>query len=164
MDLSKLSTGDKVIAGSGIALFVFSWLPWFKLDLGPFGGTYTQNGWHFFVTGIVPVLLGLAMVAWIVTTKLADVDLPELPIPQALLLLALGGVAAILILLRLLVGGDDAGTDVLSRSFGLFLSLLAAIGLAAGAFLNFQADGGELPGVGGSKGSSTGDGGTQTPF
>lgn len=159
MDLSKLSNGDKVIAGSGIALFIFSWLPWFTYD-----ATFvsvTQNGWHFFFTGIIPVLLGLAMVGWIVGTKLADIDLPELPIPQALLLLAMGGAAAVLIILRLLVGGDDNGTDLLDRSFGLILAVLAAIGLAAGAFLNFQAEGGELPGK--SSGSS-GDSGTPTPF
>lgn len=163
MDFSKLSTGDKVIGGSGIALFLFSWLPWFKLDLGPFGGTYTQSGWHFFVTGIIPVLLGLVMVAWIVTTKLADVDLPELPVPQALLLLAMGGLAAVLVILRLLVGGDDNGSDVLNRTFWLFLAVLSAIGLAAGAFLNFQADGGQLPGSGSSSGGSNGNG-NATPF
>lgn len=158
MDMSKLSTGDKVIAGSGLALLIFSFFPWFSYDAGPFGSV-SQSGWHFFVTGIVPVLLGLIMIGWIVATKLAEIELPELPVPQGLLLLGMGGAAAILIILRLLIGGDDAGTDLLERSFGLFLSLLAAIGLAAGAFLNFQADGGQLPGK-----PSSGDSGTPTPF
>lgn len=158
MDLKKLSLGDKVIAGSGLALFIFSFFPWFKYDFGAFGGSYKQSGWHFFFTGIVPTLLGLVMVAWIVATKVAEIDLPDLPVPQGLLMLGLGGVAALLVVLRLLIGGDDAGTDVLDRSFGLFLAVLAALGLAGGGFLKFTEEGGELP----KKGSSAG-GGTQPP-
>jgi len=161
MDLNKLTTGDKVIGGSGIVLFIFSFLPWFKYD----GGfvTVTQSGWHFFFTGIIPVLLGLVMIAWIVATKLADVDLPELPVPEGLLLLGMGALAAVLVILRLLIGGDDAGTDLLDRTIWLFIAVLAAIGLAGGAFVRFQEDGGELP----TKGSSStggGNGAPPTPF
>ena len=32
MDLTKLTLGDKVLAGSGLALFVFSFLPWFGVE------------------------------------------------------------------------------------------------------------------------------------
>lgn len=152
MDLSKLSTGDKVIGGSGIALLLFSFLPWFTFSA--FGITATQNGFDYFFTGIIPVLLGLAMVGWIVGTKLAGVELPELPIPEGLMLLVMGGVAALLVIFRLLVGAGDDPADVLDRSFGLFLSVLAVLGLVGGAFLRFQEDGGELPGKGGSSGSS----------
>jgi hypothetical protein len=158
MDLSKLSLGDKVIAGSGLALFIFWFFPWFKYDFGGFIPDVTQKGTHFFFTGTVPMLLGLVMIAWVVATKLAQVDLPELPIPQGLLLLGMGGLAAILVVLRLLIGGDDAGTDVLDRTFGIFLATLAALGLAAGGFLKFQEDGGELPKSGGPQG-----GGNQPP-
>lgn len=160
MDLSKLSLGDKVIAGSGLALLIFWFFPWFKYDFGGFTNySVKQAGTHFFFTGTIPMLLGLVMIAWVIATKLAQIDLPELPIPQGLLLLGLGGLAAILVVLRLLIGGDDAGTDVLDRSFGIFLATLAAVGLAAGGFLKFQEDGGELPKTGG---GST-DGGSQPP-
>jgi len=156
MDFSKLSLGDKVLAGSGIALFIFSFFPWFEWSA--FGYSATQNGWHFFMTGIIPTLLGLVLVAWVVATKVADVDLPELPIPEGLLLLIIGGLAAVLVVLRLLIGGDDAGTDVLDRTFGMFLATIAALGLAGGGFLKFQESGGEMPNKSG--GSS---GGTQPP-
>jgi hypothetical protein len=160
VDLSKLSLSDKIIAGSGLVLLIASFLPWFTFSA--FGVSASQSGWDYFFTGIVPVLIGLVMVGWIVGTKLAEVDLPELPIPEGLMLLAMGGAAALLVVLRLLIGaGDDPG-DVLDRSFGLFLAVLAAIGLAAGAFLKFQEDGGELPGAGGSGGSSSGT--PPTPF
>lgn len=159
MDLNKLSTGDKVIGGSGIALLIFSFFPWFSFDAGPFGSV-SQSGWDFFFTGIIPVLLGVALVGFVVATKLMDVAMPDLPVPQPLLILGLGGAAALLVVLRLLMGGDDGGTGALDRSFGLFLSVLAAIGLAAGAFLKFQEEGGELP----TKGGSSGQGGSATPF
>src|SRR4051812_32350694 len=105
MDLNKLSTGDKVIAGSGIALFIFAFFPWFTFDAGSFGSV-NQSGYHFFFTGIIPVLLGLIMIGFIVSTKMADVELPEMPVKHAHLLLGLGIAAAVLIILRLLVGGD----------------------------------------------------------
>lgn len=155
MDLSKLSLSDKIIGGSGIALLVFSFFPWFSADFGFV--SVSANGWDYFFTGIVPVLLGLVMVAWIVATKLADVELPEIPVPEGLLLLALGGAAAVLVVLRLLMGED--GVD---RSIGLFLATLAALGLAGGAFLKFQEDGGELPGSGSSSGGASGT--PPTPF
>lgn len=157
MDLTKLSTGDKVVAGSGLALLVFSFLPWFKWEA--FGYSASQNGWDYFFTGIIPVLLGLALVGYVVATKLLDgMTLPDLPVPYPLVVLGMGGLAALLVLLRMLIGADDNGTDVLDRGIGIFLSTLAALGLGAGAFLKFQEDGGELP-----KGGSSGQSGSQPP-
>lgn len=156
MDLSKLSLGDKIILGSGVLLLVFYLFPWFTFDY--VYGTYKQSGSHFFFTGTVPMLLGLVMVGWVVATKLASIELPDLPVPAGLLMLGMGGAAALLVVLRLLLGGDDAGTGALDRSFGLFLATLAALGLAGGGFLKFQEDGGELPKSGGNS-----SGGTQPP-
>ncbi|HEX2576001.1 MAG TPA: hypothetical protein VHK88_06595, partial [Aquihabitans sp.] len=82
----------------------------------------------------------------------------DLPAPWPLVVLGLAAIAALLVLLRLLMGGDDEGTDVLERSIGLFLSTLAVLGLAGGAFLKFQEDGGKLP----TKGGGTSTGGTST--
>ena len=80
MDFSKLTLGDKVLAGSGIALFIFSFFTWFKIDT-PFGD-YSETAWDYFFTGIVPVLLGLALVAYVVVTKLLDgVETPHAPRP-----------------------------------------------------------------------------------
>ncbi|MCB0965126.1 MAG: hypothetical protein KDA98_17750 [Acidimicrobiales bacterium] len=162
MDLSKLSTGDQVIGGSGIALFLFSFFPWFGVDGYSGGG----NAWDVgFFTGILPTLIGLAMVGWVAATKLFDVELPELPIPEGLLLLGLGAFAALLIILRLLMGyevGNAVFSVSLDRKFGLFLATLAGIGLAGGGFLKFQEGGGQMPGK--SSGGSTGDGGNATPF
>lgn len=156
MDLTKLTLGDKVLAGSGLALFIFSFFPWFGVDGYGGGG----NAWDVgFFTGILPTLIGMLLVAYVVLTKLVDgVQIPELPVPEGLAVLGLAGVAALLIVLRLLMGYEVLGFD-LDRKAGLFLSTLAALGMAGGAFLKFQEDGGELP-----KGGGQSSGQPPTPF
>ncbi len=161
MDLSKLSLGDKVLGGSGLALFVFSFFNWFTLNTGFY--SYTESAWDYLFTGIIPVLLGLVLVGYVVVTKLLDaVKLPDLPIEYPVAVLGTACLAALLVILRLLIGGDDNGTGVLDRGLGLFLSTLAVLGLAGGAFLKFQEDGGQLPTKG--DGDDIGASGTPTPF
>ena len=42
MDLSKLTTSDKLIAGGGIVLFISMFLPWYGIDAG-FGDDVEQR-------------------------------------------------------------------------------------------------------------------------
>lgn len=153
MDLNKLSTSDKVIAGSGIVLFVAYFLPWFKVDFGPFGGSATASGSDVgFLWATLPMLLGLAAAGIVIASKLFDVKLPDLPIPWGQAFLGAGALAAVLVVLKLIIGEDPS--ELIDRSFGLFLAALAAIGLAVGGFLKFQEGEG-----------STGDSGTgSAPF
>ena len=138
MDLKKLSQGDQIIGASGILLLIFSFLPWFKIeiDLGPFGGgSATANGWDYFLTGIVPVLLGLIMIAHVAITNFSpQTKLPTLPVTWGQVHMGLGGLAAVLVILRLLIGEDDP----VKRSYGLFLAALAALGLAVGGFFKMK--------------------------
>ncbi|MFP4513445.1 MAG: hypothetical protein ACLFRV_10925 [Acidimicrobiales bacterium] len=138
MDLSKLSTSDKVISGSAIALLIFSFFPWFSADTGGFGPSYSESGWDFFLTGILPVLLGIVMLAHVAITAFSpDTKLPDLPATWGQIHLGAGAASAVLVLLRLLMGAEVGGFN-LDRSFGIFLAAVAAIGLAAGGFLKFQ--------------------------
>ena len=138
MDLKKLSQGDQIIGASGILLLIFSFLPWFKIeiDLGPFsGGSATANGWDYFFTGIIPVLLGLIMIAHVALTNFSpQTKLPTLPVTWGQVHMGLGGLAAVLVVLRLLIGEEDP----IDRSYGLFLAALAAIGLAVGGFFKMK--------------------------
>jgi hypothetical protein len=127
MDLSKLTQGEKVIAGSGVALLIFSFLPWF--EIGPFD----NNGWDNFLS-LLGILIGIAMVIVVLVQRFTTTQLPRLPVPwtQAMLI---GGVASfVLVLLQFLVGDEISGVDM-DRQFGLFLGLLASAGLAAGGYL-----------------------------
>lgn len=164
MDLSKLSTGDKVMGGSALALFIFSFLPWF--GIAGYGGG--GNAWDVgFFTGVLPTLIGLALIGYVVVTKLLDgVEIPELPVHHAVVVLALAGLAAILIILRLIFGysvGSSVYSIDLDRKYGLFLATLAAIGMAAGAFLKFKEDGSPMPTKGGGSSGGATPPGSQPP-
>ncbi len=148
MDFSKLKTSDRVIAASGLVLFVASFLDWFTVSIegdGLFGGVSAGgNGWDvgFFWAGI-PVLLGIAMIVVVATRAFSPgTKLPDLPIGWGQALFIAGVVAAAIVVLKLLIGEDVDGADAfgidVDRAFGLFLATLAAIGLAAGGFLAWQ--------------------------
>ena len=141
MDLNKLNTADKVIAASGIVLFIAYFLPWFKADAGIV--TVTASGGDVgFLWATLPMLLGLIAAGVVIATKLFDVKLPELPVPLGQAFLGIGALAAVLVVLKLIIGEDANGAGAfgieIKRAFGIFLAALAAIGLAAGGFLKFQ--------------------------
>ena len=133
MDFSKLSKGDKVVAGGALAFLVSMFLPWFTFSLGP--ADYSRNGWHFFFTGTLALLLLLAAAALVVMPAAGKkVNAP------AITVLALTVLAAVLVLLRVLIGDDDP----LSRGFGIFVGFIAAAAAGFGGFLKFKEAGGSL--------------------
>jgi hypothetical protein len=132
VDLNKLTQSEKVIAGSAIALLLFSFFPWY----GKLG--YDRNGWDYFLFGVIPVLLAVVMVAQIGLSRFTDTKLPDPPLPWGQIHLIIGCIAAALVLLKLIIGDDVSGLGVsidLDRKFGIVLAFLAGLGLAAGGFL-----------------------------
>ena len=147
MDLSKLSTGDKVIGISAAVYLVAMFLPWYGFDYDSIvgGGSFTNSGWDYFLGGILPLLLIAAVVAKVAITRFSpDTKLPELPVPWGQATLGAAGAAAVILILRLLISSDKVGSISigrnLDRKFGLILAVLAAIGVAAGAFMKYQAN------------------------
>ncbi len=144
MDLKKLSKADQVIGASAIVLLIASFLPWFKLSVG--GGilgdiSTTGNGWDVgFLWGGLPTILGLIMLAHVAITNFSpQTKLPDLPVTWGQIHLGAGVLAALLVVLKFLIGeSDEGGLLEVSRSFGLFLAVIAAIGLAVGGFLKFK--------------------------
>jgi hypothetical protein len=132
VDLSKLTRSDRIIAGSGIVLFIASFMPWFKLT-GPFRD-YTANGWDIgFLWGGLPALLGIVSAGIVLGTKLGNMEMPKMSFSSGQAMLVAGAVSAALVVLKLL-----AGYHSIDRAYGLFLATLAALGLLAGGFLAFQ--------------------------
>ena len=153
MDLTKLNTGEKVIGVSGIALFIFSFFKWLGFSAGPF--SVSRSAWSFTLCWIA-VVLGILMVGY-VAAKLFDVSLPDLgSVSWAQVLLIVAAIIFLFILIKLIVGPADVPDGVSKdRKIGIFLGLLASIGLVAGAYLNAK-ETGDLPGsIGGAKGGST---------
>jgi hypothetical protein len=154
VDLDELDVADYVVGGSAFVFLVSMFLPWYG------GGAYSDSGWSYFLSGMIPLLLAVLMVCQIVLSKLVDVELPDLP--WGFVHLGAGIACAVIVILRLLIASDNVGgVDIdiqLDRKFGLFIAVLAAIGLAIGGFLKFM----ELGGAGAAGGSSSG--GTPTQF
>lgn len=133
MDLSKLSTSDKVIAGSGIVLFIASFLPWFKVEA--FGFSATANGWDVgFIWAGLPALIGLLAAGIVLATKLGTMEMPRMQVSTGQAMLIAGAIAAFFVVLKLLMG-EDGPVD---RAWGLFVATIAALGLLAGGYLAFQ--------------------------
>lgn len=158
MDINKLNTGEKVIGISGILLLIFSFFPWLGFSAGPFSAS--KSAWTFTLCWLA-VVLGILMAGYVVA-KAAGVDMPDLGnLRWAHILLGVAIVAFLFILIKVIVGPSTNGVDLSGtgvskdRKIGIFLGLLASIGLVAGAYLNAK-ETGDLPGSlgGGTSGGS----------
>jgi hypothetical protein len=143
VELNRLSTADKVIGASAILFLVALFMPWYGLAGG------NNNGWDYFLTGILPLLIAAAMVAVIAIQRFTTTELPQPPIPWSQIQLIAGTVIVVLLLLRVLITSD---VEVLGESFdldrkyGLWIALIAAIGLGVGGYMKNQESEGAITG------------------
>lgn len=134
MDLNRLTLGARIVALSGLLLFIDSFIPWFRqcVDFGSIGGgkiCASHNGWSNALT-LLATLIALAMVGLIVA-ELAGVALPPLgAITWGQAQLIAGGVVLLFVLLQILIGDHKA-----PRSIGAWLGLVISAALVYGAFL-----------------------------
>ena len=152
MDLNKLTTGEKVIAGAGILFLISMFLPWWGLDFGEFGSA-SNNGFDYFLTGWLPLLIIIAMVAQIAVARFSTTQLPKIPISWNQAHLIAGGVVAVLLVLRVIIGSSEGsgGFEVdLDRMWGLWVALVAALGVGVGGYLKSREP--EVEPVGGTYG------------
>ena len=92
------------------------------------------------------------MCSHVLVSSMSDTQLPDPPVPWAQVHMGTGIVAAVLVVLRLLIGSEESGVD-LDRKFGLFLAVIAAIVVAVGGFKKSQ-EGDVAPSSGGDTGSA----------
>lgn len=129
MDFDKLSLSDKIVLGGAAAFTIAMFLPWFKFEA--FGFSQSIGGFSAGFLAFLPWLISLAMGGHVLITHLKpEQELPDLPVPWGQAHLIGGGVAAALVLLRMVTGPQGYGT-----SLGLYLALIAAGALAYGGFL-----------------------------
>jgi hypothetical protein len=147
MDLNKLTTGDQIIGVSGIVLFIFSFFHWLgaTASVAAFSASGAASAWSFTVLWIA-VLLGVALVIYVVL-KAFGVEIPAKfgSLTLAQIVLGIAALAFLLVLIKLIAGPNipahpSSVSVSTSRKFGIFVGLLATIGLVAGAYLNFQAE------------------------
>lgn len=171
MDVDRLSTGEKIAGVSAILLFIFMFVDWFSVDVSTSAGAFSVSGsaggsaWDALDT--IPIFLMIAIIAavGVAVVRLTDAVL-EPAISVNAVVAALGGLAVVLILYRI-ISPPDAGSapgvsvDV-SPAIGIFLGLIAAAGIAYGGYRAMQEEGTSFGDVG-DRLSGGGHGGGQPP-
>jgi hypothetical protein len=152
LDFSRLRTGEIVAAVSGLALFIFMFFNWFG------GGVEISTSGTQEVPGIGEIpseptveetgvsawdalqdfsgfLIALAAVSGVTLGALAAAgERINLPFQRGVGTLVLGKLAVLLILWRILANPGDL-------KIGIFLGLIAAAGIAVGAWIALREDG-----------------------
>jgi hypothetical protein len=129
----QVKPSDIVIMVSGAVALIFSFLPWFDLP----EGFDDYNAWSTDITfplGTYIPLIGLILGLHVALTRFANVNFPEriLGFTWTQIHMILAIFAGLLALGWLIV--DFQGAD---KGIGLWLSILASIGLIVGAVMEY---------------------------
>ena len=136
LKLQRLSQGERIAAGSALGLFVCMFFGWFNF------GFAVSNAWdslHY-----VSPILAIAIVATLTITILKASDRSIGDIPGGSVIFALGCIAALLVLFRMIdpISASDAspfgGSGIEeggSAEAGLFLGFFAALGIVIGGYM-----------------------------
>ena len=116
---------------SGLVLAVSAFTDWYTGTL-PNGITLSVTGWHTGALGKLVFFVGLVTLI-LEALRESGIELPP-AIPERLVLVALGALATIFVLIRLLSVPDEYFPST-SRGVGVFIALLAALGLLATGLL-----------------------------
>jgi hypothetical protein len=138
LDFSRVTFGEAVAAASGIALFLFMFLPWFGVTEDPVSRSY--NAWASF--GFIDYLLFLTIVVAVGQAIVRAADaMPSLNQPPGAFVAGAGGFALLLIFFRL-ISTPDVDFEGLSvaadRKIGVLLGLFAAAGIAYGGYTSID--------------------------
>lgn len=129
--IERLGQGERIAAGSALALFACMFLSWFNFS-------YTaSNAWeslHY----ISPILaISIVATLGVALAEVREFDIGD--IPGGLVVFVLGCVSALLILFRLIdpisTPGIEGGSTSGSVEAGAFLGFFAALGIAAGGYI-----------------------------
>lgn len=130
----NLGIGEKIIVVAGLVLLIDSFLPWYSVDLGPFGSV-SRSGWESpgAIWSILAVLVGLVMVAAIAIRTFSPATLPDniSGVTWPKIHLGAGIAVAVLVLIKLL---DESS----SLGFGFYIGIICAAALAVGGVLMYR--------------------------
>ncbi len=128
---SAWAIGERMAWVSGLVLLVSSFTDWYSGSQGD-GLTLSVTGWHTGALGKLVFWIGLIAVVLVALRELGF----ELPaaIPESLVLIALGSLATIFVLIRL-ISIPDTFFGTAGRGIGLWISLLAALAMIASGLL-----------------------------
>ena len=122
--------GQQLTWVSGLVLAISAFTGWY-VGSGQ-GPTTSVIGWHTGTLGKLVFFIGLAVLALVILRE-AGIELPA-TVPESLVLIALGALATIFVLIRL-ISIPDTFFDTASRGIGIFISLVSAVLLIAAGLL-----------------------------
>jgi hypothetical protein len=157
--LDRLRSGEAIALVAAILLFVLMFLDWFGTKATtsgePLGGVISAaaggNAWQ--TLDVIPLFLMLAIVVAVGAALLRVTGSDWKPaIPPAAAVTVLGGVAALLILIRIISPPSPSGafSELGMEStlkLPIFLALVAAIGIAYGGWRAMGQDGTSFAGI-----------------
>lgn len=152
--MDRLSTGEKIAGGSAVLLFIFMWLDWFKVDISDDQGLFSisagGNAWESFSYTDLFLMLTVVVAVAVAIIRLSDA-LVEPPVSLNAIAAVLGVLSVLLILYRIIDPPFDTGgvpgIDI-SPAIGAFLGLIAAAGIAYGAYRAMQEEGSSFGEIG----------------
>ncbi len=123
--------GERMSWVAGLILALSSFMGWYA-GSSVEGPNLAVIGWHTGVLGKLVFFIGLAVVALAVLRELG-IELPP-SVPESLVVVALGALATIFVLIRLISIPDTfAGTS--GRGMGIWISFLAALAVVVAGLL-----------------------------
>jgi hypothetical protein len=122
--------GERLTGLSGLILMLSSLMGWYT-GSGD-GLTISVIGWHTGVLGKLVFVIGAAVLL-LVGLRQAGIELPA-TVPESLVVIALGGLATVFVLIRL-ISIPEQFLPADGRGVGIFISLLAAVGVIVAGLL-----------------------------
>lgn len=153
MDLSKLSTNNMIAGGAALVAFINMFLPWYGEDFGIV--SVNANAWDMGILAWGGALLAVAAGVLVVLKRLEIFEAKVGSLTTEQFAMVLGALGTIFILLRLLTETDFT-------KFGVYLGLITAAAVTAGAFLSAKDEGVGIPSTDDFRGE--GGGGESTTF
>ena len=127
--------GDRVTWVAALVLALSSFMDWYAGK--GVGVQLAVIGWHTGVLGKLIFFIGFAVLALVVMRE-AGMGLPP-SLPESLVVLGLGAVATVFVLIRV-ISVPDSVLPADARGIGIWVSLLAALGVIAGGLLQAAED------------------------
>jgi hypothetical protein len=132
MDTERLSQGAMIAAISGLVLFISLFFDWVGIEVTGVGSA-SQTGWES-QSSLDIYLLIVSVIAVVPGVLALTGGGGDLPIANATNALLLGAIAVILMFFTMFIGFPNG----LDRKFGMWLALIASIGVAVGGYLAAQ--------------------------
>ena len=123
--------GERLAWISGLVLAISAFTDWYAGSQTD-GLTLSVTGWHTGALGKLVFFIGLATLI-LEALREAGIELPA-TVPESLVLIALGSLATIFVLIRL-ISIPDTYFATAGRGIGLFISLIAALALIAAGLM-----------------------------